>query len=460
MFLLAVSLTLQSCPNIPYSPTSSDDSRHPPSSSHSSTLSRETSSEDSVHPPPLRQSRRNLDVAPSLSNSALDTFQTARRSAISNSRRLAMSSKHEADLLSSPSPLPRPQPTSETSVAVAFAPLRSAAPSITSSIGSQARQQKVEENREARSREEARVPVEEGLGLSRGTVQSEQADIKSERAGAGRQLTAEALAAQDSAIIRRRLKALDHEASVLRNLLNPKRPTPDNGLSAAPSVLQLLPVGTFFEYKSPSPKPWKGSFSHPDRELWIKSACGFLAGIGLAQDEQLTDSTERGTQAHSIVRSLMSSDPPTSGVSPMQSFDAKDSRQPFPTPTDLLNAMRRFWVDDHALDRAIDLFQATRQGSLRAREFGAAVESLASACVGRDFVDKDLCDVFRRGLNVHVREHVKLQVRMRLRQDKPSNFSTLVNMAADRDGMNPPSNNPIPKKASVCRFSPHIIGCR
>lgn len=133
----------------------------------------------------------------------------------------------------------------------------------------------------------------------------------------------------------------------------------------------------------------------------------------------------------------------------MQWFDAKDSRQPFQTPTDLLNAMRRFWVDDHALDRAIDLFQATRQGSLRAREFGAAVESLASACVGRDFVDTDLCDVFRRGLNVYVREHVKLQVRMRLRADKPSNFSTLVNIAADRDGMNPLSNNPIPKKASV-----------
>jgi hypothetical protein len=166
----------------------------------------------------------------------------------------------------------------------------------------------------------------------------------------------------------------------------------------------------FSKVKLPPPKPWKGSFVQSERDGWIQSAEGYFVGIGIFPKDRIDKIL--APAAYHIVQSTMSDALSSSGfgISVQQWFDSQNLTMPWETTTHLVTAMREFWVDDTAVERAVIAFRAARQGYLRAHEFGASVQALAVACHGRIFTEEDKKEVFLLGLKQGVKEYVELVV--------------------------------------------------
>jgi hypothetical protein len=317
----------------------------------------------------------------------------------------------------------------------------------------------------ARRREERRLQRErEEEDLRR--QEDEELENADRASRAGSQLTEGALRVhnvQSRKDAERRLREIEHERELLLALTTKMQleedatdvfPTTFGSARQAP-LLATLPLPHPFPHASQAgvtlippvrvaelsqkvkvspPKPWKGSFVQAERDGWIRSAKGYLAGIGIGLKDRIDE--ELAPHAYYIVRGLMSSEAPTSGVgvSPQQWFDSVASRSPWQSAAEVFSAIEDFWVDDLALDRSVAAFRAARQKNLRAREFGALVESLAVACVGRYLSDDDRKEVFLHGLIVSTREYVDTQIRQLARQGRSTSFLQAVAIASDLDG--------------------------
>jgi hypothetical protein len=244
---------------------------------------------------------------------------------------------------------------------------------------------------------------------------------------------------------RRRLAEIDHERrSLMRAIealtIDPKHESLLSGQHLAddssPDPLvphdSDRPVATLsVKLKVTPPRLWKGSFKRPERDGWTRSAKGYFAAIGLDLDAALSE--ELTPLPYHTIRELMSPDALSTGVSPQQWFDNRNTREPWKSAREILDGIAEYWVDDDAEERALRDFRAARQKGLRAREFGALVEALAACCSERPLTSLDKREVFLEGLNPSTRDYVDTQVRQRKRDGKDSDFSTVINIAADLD---------------------------
>ncbi|GAA5875056.1 hypothetical protein JCM1840_001752 [Sporobolomyces johnsonii] len=143
-----------------------------------------------------------------------------------------------------------------------------------------------------------------------------------------------------------------------------------------------------YRYKPKEPKAWTGDFNYIKRETWIKTALGHVATYKFDPhallDEHLTPAP------FYLLRNLFS--PETSAnnkLSPQNWFDARHKRAPFKMAMEVFEAVRQYWSDDHASDRAWSKYRSARQGSSRARDFGAELDTLADACLNQEISDHD-----------------------------------------------------------------------
>jgi hypothetical protein len=243
---------------------------------------------------------------------------------------------------------------------------------------------------------------------------------------------------------RRRLAEIEHERrSLIRAIealaITPKEehsrsshPRSEDDSPADPLALDGRPVAALsVKLKVTAPRMCRGSFKRPERDGWIRSAKGYFAAIGLDLDAALSE--ELTPLPYHTIRELMCPDTPSTGVSPQQWFDNRNTREPWRSAREILDAIAGYWVDDDAEDRALREFRATRQKSLRAREFGALVEALAACCTERSLTPMDKREVFLEGLNAATRDYVDVQMRQRKREGKRSDFDAVVAIAADLD---------------------------
>jgi hypothetical protein len=305
------------------------------------------------------------------------------------------------------------------------------------SAGGLARRATLTQRREARRiqflKEEEELRLEEEREL-------EMADKESEIAG-GR-LTEGALRVHATTTcedVEKRLHELEEERKLLTlkraSLKANKDMKADPSFQIPPLIKKSLPLvmaELSHKIKMAPPKPWKGSFIQAERDGWIRTAKGYLAGIGLQIDAHLDE--DLAPLPFHIIRGLMSSETPSTGVSPQQWFDSRNLTSPWHTAAEVFKAIKEFWVDEWALERAVSTFRAAKQKTLRAREFGALVESLAVACVGRHLTDDDRKEVFLNGLHQTTREYVETLIRQQARQGMGTSFSQVVSMASDLDG--------------------------
>ncbi|GAA5920952.1 hypothetical protein JCM5296_004958, partial [Sporobolomyces johnsonii] len=135
----------------------------------------------------------------------------------------------------------------------------------------------------------------------------------------------------------------------------------------------------------------------------------------------------------------------------------RNGREPFRSVQDVFKALRSHWADDHAAEVALSRYRAARQGSLRARDFGATVDSLADACIDRTIDDLDRKTTFVQGLNPAVQDFVKTQLASRKALGKTDeSFEDVVKVAALTDGLAAfsakkvtPMPSSIPRKGSL-----------
>jgi hypothetical protein len=208
-----------------------------------------------------------------------------------------------------------------------------------------------------------------------------------------------------------------------------------SGTRSSPPIAELS-----VKIKPTPPKPWEGSFNHIDRDTWILSAKGYFAGVGLRLDDLISEAL--APHPYSVVRGLMAPRSAVSGISPQQWFDSRNRSQPWTTTREVLKAIEAFWVDDTAKETTLSAFRSARQGSLKARQFGALVETLAVACVGRTFSDEDKKEVFLSGLHSPVRTYVDTQIRQLERRGERLDFQTIVTIAADTDSLKISATSP------------------
>ncbi|GAA5826645.1 hypothetical protein JCM10212_005735, partial [Sporobolomyces blumeae] len=276
----------------------------------------------------------------------------------------------------------------------------------------------------AEEEEQYRMALQEELAL---------ADIRSEAVqeppmdgfkttGHEKQSAAEA----EHKVVLRRLKELADERETLERILKAKY----GQVVAAPEA-RLAQVSA--KLKIVAPKEWDGEFDHVKRETWIKSARGYLNGIGIADRDVLDESLD-SLPLHTI-RMLFSAKE-TTGFSPQAWFNARHEREPFTNLAQVFDAVRAYWTDDQAAEIAYDKYRGARQGTLRAREFGALVEVLANGCFDRTIDDADRIATFDRGLNANYREFLKTQVALLSQMgNAPTTLEGVVKLAAVADGL-------------------------
>jgi len=340
------------------------------------------------------------------------------------------------------------------------------------SVGAIARRKEIEQARLDRlaafEREEAERRVEEEMQLSGEDLESQAGGRLTE--GAVLEHDADTLAKvaarlaeldlqRDRLLARGRSLSRVHDAS-----LRVKTESADvkPALFVVPSGSRSL-AGPLAEISSrvkiERPKPWKGSFLQPERDGWIRTAKGYLAAIGLDLNAILAESL--APLPYHTVRTLMSSDSPSSGIAPQQWFDSQNLRAPWTTASEVFSAMEKFWTDDLAEERAMATFRAARQGKLRAREFGALVETRAAACTLRKLTDADLKEVFLLGLQPTVRAYVDRTTRQAARAGASTAFHDAVDIAADLDDqqivqaavVTSAVKSPLPTSSSVAAVS-------
>ncbi|GAA5985310.1 hypothetical protein JCM11641_005389 [Rhodosporidiobolus odoratus] len=102
----------------------------------------------------------------------------------------------------------------------------------------------------------------------------------------------------------------------------------------------------------------------------------------------------------------------------------------------VIEAVRAHWKDDQAADAALLAYRSARQGSLRARDFGAKMETLADACFDRTIDEADRISSFLTGLNGNYREFVKTQLAtLKTMGRVPVTLGEHVDLAAAADGL-------------------------
>lgn len=265
------------------------------------------------------------------------------------------------------------------------------------------------------------------------------ADPGAAPSGAGSQSAIEA----ERHVVLRRLEELKAEQATLDRVLKLKYgqggstlPIPDP--SPEPRFAQVT-----HKHKITPPKEWDGDFDRAKRETWIRSARGYLNGIGIA-DADLLDESRDALPIHTVRMLFSAKD--THGFSPQAWFNARHEREPFTTVAAVFAAVREYWTDDQAADSAYDKYRAARQGTLRAREFGAQVEVLANDCFDRTIDEADRIATFERGLTDKYREFLKTQRALLGALGRTSHsYAQVVKLAAVADGL--PSYSSSFKKA-------------
>jgi hypothetical protein len=304
------------------------------------------------------------------------------------------------------------------------------------SIRSQIRRQEIEDRRRARAEEEDLLRREEEEELRRADEKSTRdGDAQSSRNPIRPRSEAE-VKDETLSIAQRRLLAIDEERAALARaiaMLKLGNPVP-SAHSALPSGGRRIGAVSA-KVKATPPRPWKGVFNFSEQNSWIRTATGYLVSVGL----QVEDYLDPSSLAFHIVRDLMWSEAPSGsgGISPQRWFDLRHDRKPWECAADVFAEIRRHWVDPRAAERSVVQFRAAKQGTMRASEFGALVASLAASCFTRHFGDADQQEVFLAGLVPDTRTYVELQVRQRVRDSRPTDFQTLVDIAADRDAIAP-----------------------
>ncbi|GAA5980362.1 hypothetical protein JCM11641_001777 [Rhodosporidiobolus odoratus] len=429
-------------------------------SSRSSSSSSSTSSLSSLSPsqsPPRPRRSLRFQRAPSYGPSDLDTFITAQRS-ITRSTRF----NNLPQLPSSPFSMALPIPADANLSDTAGVWQGEQAPSVASSIrsvNSQARREQAaeafrlqsERRRLAFEAQEAKMRQERDEAMS-------AADVKSEM-GRGNPPPQGSAVEAEAEVMQRRLADLQHEARALERMIahrtNPLPTPPSPILSSVPVVSPLASFGVKIKVKEP--KPWTGEFDMVKREGWIKTVALYFAGLELdikaVLDEHLTPFP------FYTLRSLFSSDVANGSISPQAWFDARNSCSPFTSVEDVFKALRAHGADDHAAELALSRYRAARQGSLRARDFGASLDALADACYDRKIDDLDRRTTFVAGLQPAVQDFVRTQMAsLKALGKEATTFDEVVKMAALTDGLASfsakkptsasPSSNP-PKKSNA-----------
>ncbi|GAA5998375.1 hypothetical protein JCM11641_005959, partial [Rhodosporidiobolus odoratus] len=117
-------------------------------------------------------------------------------------------------------------------------------------------------------------------------------------------------------------------------------------------------------------------------------------------------------------------------------FDARNSRVPFVSVEDVFKALRSHWADDHAAEQALSRYRAARQGTMRARDFGAALDALADACFDRKIDDLDRGTTILGGLHSSVQDFVRTQLAsLKALGKSDATFDKVVKIAALTDGL-------------------------
>ncbi|GAA5996263.1 hypothetical protein JCM11641_001023, partial [Rhodosporidiobolus odoratus] len=136
-----------------------------------------------------------------------------------------------------------------------------------------------------------------------------------------------------------------------------------------------------------------------------------------------------------LLRSLFSPDP-VNGLSALAWFDGRHRRAPFTSALQVLEAIRSHWKDDQAAEAALTAYRSARQGSLRARDFGARIETLADACFDWTVDEVDQVSSFVADLNPNYREFFKTRLATLKTMDRvPRTLAGHVDLAAAADGL-------------------------
>ncbi|BGP45951.1 hypothetical protein JCM10450v2_001788 [Rhodotorula kratochvilovae] len=224
-------------------------------------------------------------------------------------------------------------------------------------------------------------------------------------------------------VLKRRMDDLRDQYARYERLFRAKTGSPAPPLSRAPpgrtqadSPALLArsvsrPALPTVKIKVDKPKAWDGKFEWAARETWIRTATLYLASIGVRLDDVL-DETET-PEAFYIVRGFFSTEASSDGVSPQRWFDALNDRSPFPSPRAVFAAIKAHWADDAAAETALEKYRAAKQGNLKARDFGAKVDSLANACMDRVVDELDRKTTFLGGLNSDVKDFTKVELARR-----------------------------------------------
>ncbi|GAA5969839.1 hypothetical protein JCM11641_008056 [Rhodosporidiobolus odoratus] len=102
----------------------------------------------------------------------------------------------------------------------------------------------------------------------------------------------------------------------------------------------------------------------------------------------------------------------------------------------VLEAVRAHWKPDQAADAALAVYRSARQGTLRVRDFGAKVETLADACFDRTLDEADRISSFVTGLNSNYRKFLKTQLAtLKTLGRLPITLAEHVDLAATADGL-------------------------
>jgi hypothetical protein len=303
------------------------------------------------------------------------------------------------------------------------------------SIGAQERRA-VAEAMFAREQQEKRVKMEEELRLA------EEALLAAKGGGSVKiEQPHESAAGAEEDVVQREMAELSKRYARLGSVMQAKygRTAPPISLVASvyadddeDEVAEL--ATTSFKVKVTPPEKWKGRYEHVEREAWIRTVEGYLASLGLKLTARIGRSLT--PYPHFIIRSLFSSDATNGSLSALSWFDARDRRDPFLSAQQVLDAVRSHWKDDQAAEAALDAYRGARQGSLRARDFGSRVETLADACFDQTFSESDRMATFVRGLNPAYKDYVKTQLATLVLVGKtPATLSSLVDVAATADGL-------------------------
>ncbi|GAA5991401.1 hypothetical protein JCM11641_004620 [Rhodosporidiobolus odoratus] len=248
-----------------------------------------------------------------------------------------------------------------------------------------------EQRRRLFEEQEARLKREMDEAMSVGDVKSEQGRANPRPLGSA--------VDEEADVMQRRLDDLRHEAGALERMIAHRTsgvvaPNPHPlSQSVTPSTPPLLPLASFgVKIKVKEPKPWTGEFDMVKREGWIKTVA---LGLMLV----------------------------TAGS---RSFQSRMSSRP----------LRSHWADDHAAEQALSRYRAARQGTMRARDFGAALDALADACSDRKIEDLDRRTTFLGGLHSSVQDFVRTQLAsLKALGKSDATFDEVVKIAALTDGL-------------------------